>query len=218
MVTHIERRRYVKLAIFGATGRTGRPLVEQALAAGHDITVLVRDPAKITLSHPRLKIVQGDATNAAKVEEAVAGADAVISTLGQTTGSPKDVQTVATKHIVAAMQQHGVRRLVSLTGGGVAHAKDEPKLVDKAFKFLLKRLQPDVLADAENHARVIRNSDLDWVVVRGPRLTEKPGTGKYRVGYAGQVGIQIPRADLAAFMLSQLTDNTYLRDLPMVSS
>jgi putative NADH-flavin reductase len=213
MMAHIERRRYLKLAIFGATGRTGRPLVEQAL-----VTVLVRDPAKITLSHPRLKIVQGDATNAAKVEEAVAGADAVISTLGQTTGSPKDVQTVATKHIVAAMQQHGVRRLVSLTAGGVAHAKDEPKLVDKAFKFLLKRLQPDVLADAENHARVIRNSDLDWVVVRGPRLTEKPGTGKYRVGYAGQVGIQIPRVDLAAFMLSQLTDNTYLRDLPMVSS
>jgi len=209
----------MKLTIFGATGRTGRPLVEQALAAGHTVTALVRDPARLPISHPQLHVVQGDVAEAAKVDQVVAGADAVLSTIGHTATSTKDVQTIATKYIVAAMQKHGVNRFVSLTGAGVADAKDRPKLIDKGFKFLLKRLQPDVLADAENHAKVVRSSGLDWVIVRGPRLTEKPHTGKYRVGYAGVgTGTVIPRADVADFMLKQVTDTTYVRDAPMVSS
>lgn len=210
----------MKLAIFGASGRTGNPLVEQALAAGHEVTAFVRAPSKLSAGHERLTVVEGDVKDSAKVREAVADADAVLSVLGHTKNSAKDVQTVGTQNIVAAMQESGVRRLVSLTGAGVSDPKDEPKLFDKAITTLLKLLQKDVLEDAENHARVIERSGsgLEWVIVRGPMLTEGEKKGEYRVGYVGKnSGSKISRADVADFMLRQTEDDTYLGQKPMVS-
>ncbi len=208
----------MKLTIFGASGRTGRPLVEQALSEGHEVTAFVRDPAKMKLNHERLMPVKGDVKDRAAVDEAIAGADAVLSVIGHTKTSGKDVQTVGTENIVAVMKKHGVRRLVSLTGAGVRDPKDEPKLFDKAITGLLKLLQKDVLEDAENHARAVEKSDLDWVIVRGPMLTEGERKDEYRVGYVGKnSGSKISRADIADFMLKQLEDDTYLGQKPMVS-
>ena len=141
-----------------------------------------------------------------------------MSALGHTKLSPKDVQTRGTQNIVAAMEKHGVRRLVSLTGAGVRDPSDEPKVVDKVITFLLGRLQPDVLADGVRHAEVIQRSGLEWVIVRGPRLTDGPGRGEYRVGPVGKnSGTRISRADLADFMLRQVKDDAYLRRMPVVS-
>jgi putative NADH-flavin reductase len=208
----------MKLTIFGASGRTGRPLVEQALAAGYEVTAFVRDPARLPISDARLHVVQGDVMNAAQVDEAVRGADAVLSVLGHAKGSPKNMQTVATENIVAAMKKHGVRRLISLTGAGVKDPQDQPKLVDHAIRGLLVLLQKDVLRDAEQHARVIQQSDLDWTIVRGPRLNEGPRTGTYRVGMIGKnSGTLVSRADLADFMLKHVDDTTYLGQAPVVS-
>ena len=208
----------MRVAIFGASGRTGRPLVEQALAAGHEVRALVRDPSKLQTGGERLVVIRGDVLDAARVEETVAGTEAVLSALGQTKGSTKDVQTRGTENIVAAMERHGVRRLVSLTGAGVGDPRDEPKIVDRAITFLLRRLQPDVLEDGVRHAEVIKASGLEWVIVRGPRLTEGPKKGGYRVGMVGKnSGTQISRADLAEFMLAQLTTDTHLRQMPVVS-
>lgn len=209
----------MKLAIFGATGKTGRPLVEQALAQGHEVTALVRTPAKLTVQSDNLRVVQGDATDAMDVDRVVIGADAVLSALGHAKGSPNDVQTVATEHIVAAMKRRGVTRLVSLTGAGVRDPHDEPKFADKVIRFLLKTFAGKVLEDAENHADVLRqHDDIDWVMVRGPRLTNGPHTGEYRVGYVGKnSSTQISHADTADFMLTQLTDDTYLHQAPVVS-
>jgi putative NADH-flavin reductase len=208
----------MKLTIFGASGRTGRPLVEQALAAGYEVTAFVRDPARLPISDARLHVVQGDVMNAAQVDEAVRGADAVLSVLGHAKGSPKNMQTVATENIVAAMKKHGVRRLISLTGAGVKDPQDQPKLVDHAIRGLLVLLQKDVLRDAEQHARVIQQSDLDWTIVRGPRLNEGPRTGTYRVGMIGKnSGTMVSRADLADFMLKHVDDTTYLGQAPVVS-
>ena len=208
----------MRVAVFGASGRTGRPLAEQALAAGHEVRALVRDPLKLQIGHGRLVVIRGDVLDAAKVDETVAGTDAVLSVLGQTKTSPKDVQTRGTENIVAAMQKHGVRRLVSLTGAGVRDPRDEPKLVDRAITYLLKRLQPDVLEDGVRHAEAIKASGLEWVIVRGPRLTEGSKKGEYRVGMVGKnSGTQISRADLAEFMLGQLTTDAHLRQMPVVS-
>ena len=208
----------MRVAIFGASGRTGRPLLEQALAAGHEVRALVRDPSKLHVGHERLVVIRGDVLDAATVEETVAGTEAVLSALGQTKLSPKDVQTRGTENIVAAMEKHGVRRLVSLTGAGVRDERDEPKLVDRVITFLLRRLQPDVLEDGVRHAEVIKGSGLEWVIVRGPRLTEGPKKGEYRVGMVGKnSGTRISRADLAEFMLGQLTADTHLRQMPVVS-
>lgn len=208
----------MKLAIFGATGRTGTPLVQQALAAGHEVIALVRTPSKLSIQHDKLTVIQGDAMNAVDIEKAVQGADAVLSVLGQSKDSPKDTQTVATKNIIAAMEKYGVKRLVSLTGAGVDAPEDRPKLSNHLIKFALKTLSGHVLQDGENHAALIRNSDLDWVLVRGPMLNEGPHTGAYRVGWVGvNTGARISRADVADFILKQASDTTYLRKAPMIS-
>jgi putative NADH-flavin reductase len=209
----------MKIAIFGATGKVGRHLVDQALERGDRVTAFVRDPSKLTTQrHERLKVVQGNVQNPKDVEQAVAGTDAVLSALGQTKTSSKDVLTEGIKNIVAAMNKHGVRRLVSLTGAGVRDPKDEPKLVDRVIGSLLKLLQRDLLEDAVGAARVIQESDLDWVIVRAPVLNEGEKKGEYRVGYVGkESGTRLSRADLAGFMLEQTTDDTYLHQAPMVS-
>ena len=208
----------MKLAVFGASGRTGRPLVEQALAQGHEVRALVRDPAKLPLQHERLLLVRGDAINAADVARTVEGADAVLSALGQTKGSPKDLQTVATRHMVAAMKAHGVARVISLTGAGVRDPEDRPKFVDRVFGLLLAVAARNVLQDAKAHAEVLRESGLAYTLVRGPRLTEGPRTGVYKVGYVGKdSGTQVSRADIADFMLRQLTEDVWVHKAPMVS-
>ncbi len=209
----------MKVAIFGATGRTGRPLVAQALGRGYGVTAFARDPSKLGgLSRERLTLVEGDVLDRSAVERAVSGQDAVLSVLGHAKGAPKDVQTGGISNIVAAMEGHGVRRLVSLTGAGVRAEGDEPKLVDKVFGFLLGALQREVLEDAAGHVAVIRASGLEWVVVRGPRLTEGERKGEYRVGPIGKnSGTSISRADLADFMLDQITNDAHLRQMPVVS-
>jgi putative NADH-flavin reductase len=209
----------MKITIFGATGKVGRHLVDQALERGDRVTAFVRDPSKLTTQrHERLKVVQGNVQNPKDVEQAVAGTDAVLSALGQTKTSSKDVLTEGIKNIVAAMNKHGVRRLVSLTGAGVRDPKDQPKLVDRVIGSLLKLLQRDLLEDAVGAARVIQESDLDWVIVRAPVLNEAEKKGEYRVGYVGkESGTRLSRADLAGFMLEQTTEDTYLHQAPMVS-
>jgi putative NADH-flavin reductase len=209
----------MKITIFGATGKVGRHLVDQALERGDRVTAFVRDPSKLTTQrHERLKVVQGNVQNPKDVEQAVAGTDTVLSALGQTKTSSKDVLTEGIKNIVAAMNKHGVRRLVSLTGAGVRDPKDQPKLVDRVIGSLLNLLQRDLLEDAVGAARVIQESDLDWVIVRAPVLNEAEKKGEYRVGYVGkESGTRLSRADLAGFMLEQTTEDTYLHQAPMVS-
>lgn len=114
----------MRVLIFGASGRTGQHLVRQALEAGHEVTAFVREPARLKMDHARLRVVSGDVTDAVRTEEAVAGSEVVLSALGHTRTSAKDLQTVGTKNIVAAMHRHGVRRIVSLTGAGMRDPKD----------------------------------------------------------------------------------------------
>lgn len=208
----------MRIAIFGATGRTGLPLTEQALAAGYDVVALVRDPAKMPLHSDRLTLIQGDVMRPEDVERAVQGVDAVISVLGRSKDSPREMHTHATGNMIAAMQMHGVKRLVSLTGAGVAAPQDRPRLSNRLITFALKVMSGEVLQDALGHAALIQRSPLDWVIVRVPMLREGPHTGKYRVGWAGvNTSARISRSDVADFLLKQVTDSTYLHQLPMIS-
>lgn len=207
------------IALFGATGKTGRRVLERALAAGYDVRALVRDPAKLTIQSEHLTVIRGDVLDADSVDSTVAGSDAVLSVFGQVKGSPPTLQTDGTKLIVAAMHAHGVRRIVTLSGGGLrAEGHDHPKAPDKIIRFLLKTLSGHVLADAEHHLEALEASGLDWTVVRGPRLTENPGKGSYRVGWVGvNASTQISRDDLADFLLTQADDRTFVGQLPFVS-
>lgn len=209
----------MKLTIFGASGRTGQPLVEQALDRGHAVVAFVRDPSRLPLTHERLRVVQGDALDPAAVARAVDGTDAVLSALGHAKGSPPDLQARATEHIVAAMKAHGVRRIVSETGAGVADERDPPYWAAKAVRGLMRVVAGTILSDAEAHAEVLRRSGLDHTIVRAPRLTDAPGTQSYQTGYLRMgLGNQIPRADVAHFMLDCAERDLYVREAPMITA
>jgi len=209
----------MKLAVLGATGRTGRLLVEQALGQGHQIRALVRNPEKLGTLRPKVETVAGDATRAEDVERLVAGCDAVISTLGHTAGTSADMQTTATRNVLHAMRRHGARRLISLTGAGVPDTHDEPGFVEKLFHVALRIFAKKVQEDAIRHAEAIRSSDLDWTIVRVPMLRDGPGGHEIKVGYAGKgPGTKIERPDVARFMLQQLTDDEWVKKSPMISN
>ena len=208
------------LALFGGTGKIGGLVLERALAAGHDVRALVRDPARLSLTSDRLTVVSGDVLDPGAVERTVAGTSVVLSLFGQIKGSPPTLQTDGTRNIVEAMHRHGVSRLVTLSGGALrADGLDQPKLADKLIVFLMRRLSPHVLADAEGHRKVLEASGLDWTVVRAPRVQDTPARGSYRVGSVGvDASTSISREDLADFILSQVEDSRYRGQMPFVSA
>jgi putative NADH-flavin reductase len=207
------------VTIFGGTGKTGRHLVERALAAGHHVTVLARTPSKLDLEHERLRIVDGDVQDHSAVSEAVAGADAVLSVLGPTQNTPDYQISRGTAHILGAMRAHGVARIVISAGAGVGGEGDQPKLVNHLISFVLKVAARHVLEDMTRTVHAVRESDLDWTVVRVPMLTDDAPKGSVRVGYVGvNTGPRIARADMARFMLEQLDDTTHVRSSPVISN
>ena len=208
----------MKIVVFGASGGTGRQVVRQALEAGHQVTAFVRNPKKLEIEHPNLSICQGDVTDAGVVEQAIAGQEAVISALGPTRPPVPGMMETAAKNMVSAMQKYGLKRLLSTTGAGVRDPQDEPKLFDKIMKALLTLMAKEVLQDSEANVTVIRASDLDWTIVRFPRLLDGAHTGKYRVGYVGKdSGSQLSRADGADFILKELEKGDYINKAPIVS-
>ena len=208
----------MKITVFGASGKTGKHLVRQALEAGHQVTAFVRIPEKLGIEHPNLILCQGDVMDAKKVEQAIAGRETVISALGPTRPPVPGMMETAAKNIVSAMQKYSVKRLLSTTGGGVRDPQDKPKLFDKLMKTLLTLMAGDVLRDSEANVVFIRASDLDWTIVRFPRLVEGEHTGQYRIGYVGKdSGSQLSRADAADFILRELEKGEYIHKAPMVS-
>ena len=206
------------IALFGATGKTGRRVLARLLGAGYSVRALARTPARLGVVGG-LTVITGDVLDPDAVAETILGSDAVVSVFGQVKGSPLWVQTDGTRLIVEQMQAHGLTRIVSLSGGGLRDPHDRPKAADHVIRFLLKTLSGRVLADAEGHLRVLEQSGLDWTVVRGPRLTEKPGTGSYRLGWVGlDTGIEISRDDLADFIATQIDDDRFVRAMPFVSA
>jgi len=208
----------MKIVVFGASGGTGTRIVQQALAAGHEVTAFIRTPSRLTVADARLTVVQGDVMNTASVEKAIIGQDAVVSALGPTRPPVPGMMKTAAQNITSAMQRQGVRRLISTTGAGVRDPLDEPKLMDKFIKFLLGLLSAEVLRDSQDNVNVIRATDLDWTIVRFPMLTNGAHTGQYRVGYVGRnSGSQLSRADGADFVVKELAEAAYIRQAPVVS-
>lgn len=204
----------MRLTIFGASSPTGRLLVEKALAAGHDVTAFVRDASRLEIANDTLNVVTGDALNASQVEEAVKGSDAVLSTLGPK-GKPAVMAAESTRNIVRAMEKHGVKRLVLISVAGVAVPQDErkPNLIDGLLKFFLKGM----FTDRENQLAVLEASNVDWVAMRVPRLTDDAATGSVKAFFGNpSPGQKVTRTDLADFMLEQLADDRWLKKSPII--
>jgi putative NADH-flavin reductase len=208
----------VRIVIFGAAGATGRALVTQALAQGYQVTAFVRTPAKFDLKGAGLNVIQGNVTDAAAVERALSGQDAVLSTLGAATPLKRDQILVSgVDNIVRAMERAGPRRLIYLSFLGVRGGREQLSLVGRYVVAPL--ILRNVVADHEAKENIIARSGLDWTIVRPPRLTNGPHTGVYRHGgdiKAEAVIPMISRADVADFMLLQLDNRAYLRKAPAV--
>lgn len=208
----------MKIIVFGASGGTGKEIVRQALEAKHEVTAFVRHPARVMLEHQQLKLVTGDVTDAATVEKAIAGHEAVISALGPSRPPVPGMMEIAAQNIIAAMKKAGLRRLISTTGAGVRAEQDQPKLIDHLMKGLLTLLAGEVLKDSAANVAVIRASELDWTIVRYPRLSDGPLTNHYRVGFVGRdSGTRLSRADGAHFVLKELAEGQYICQMPVVS-
>lgn len=206
----------MSLAIFGSTGTVGSELLAQALAAGHDVHALARAPSKLPAGHPRLTVVHGNVKDASAVRQTVAGTDAVLSTLGATDRHDPDVRRVGTANILAAMHEHGIRRLVVM-GGFHLDFPGDPDNVGRKLIVPIIKLMGIVVEDTTAMSAAIQASDLDWTVVRAPRVvaskrTAPARTGTFKLGPWSKVS----KANVARFMLDCLTEDATIRQAPMI--
>jgi putative NADH-flavin reductase len=206
------------LVVFGATGGTGRAVLDAALAHGHRVTAFVRDPAKLTLEHVRLTVVRGDVLDADAVARAMPGHDAVVCALGTPATTKTNVRSEGTRNIVHAMQKAGVRRLVAISSIGIGDSKP---MLPFVYKYVLvPLLLKQGFAEHELQEGCIRESGVEWTIVRPGALTNGERTGGYRHGTivdGGAIRAKVSRADVADFVTRQLTDRTYVHATPWIS-
>lgn len=195
----------MKITLIGATGGTGRHVLEQALAAGHDVTAVVRDPARLPAveAADRLTVVVGNVMRAEDLLPAVKGHDVVITALGPRGRSPEPLVTPALEALLAA----GPPRVILVSNSGM-HTNGDPWLLRRVIKPVLQRILRHHYADAMRAEQTLRANAPQWTIVRPPRLTNGPATGTYRSTTEGNPrwGGSIARADLAHCLLRAAED------------
>jgi len=209
----------MKMTVLGGTGRIGRLVVEQALAKGHDVTLLVRDPQGLGPLGERVRVVAGQITDAPAVDEAIRGSEAVISALGPTGKSSDQVVVLrdGMRAVIQAMGVNGVQRIVNLSGAAVDAPGDHKPRVDRLASRIVRLLSGHVVAAKQAEFDELVGSDLEWIAVRPPLVTDGPHTGRYRAGAnVLHPAARISRADIADFMLVQATQPTFTRSAPFI--
>jgi putative NADH-flavin reductase len=203
----------VKLTIFGATGKTGTCLVDQALALGHQVTAGVRDPARMKVEpHPGLQAITTDVTDAHAIIPLVSKSEVVISAVGPSGKGPTTILRDSTRAIIEAMSSAGVTRLVTISGSMVDDTGDG-LLLRYLGKPITRRILKEACADMIAAEQQIHASQLEWTILRPPRLTDKKARGRYRTAIDRNLprGFTIPRADLATAILKLLDDQAVIR-------
>ncbi|WP_166350476.1 NAD(P)-dependent oxidoreductase [Phytoactinopolyspora limicola] len=201
------------ICILGATGGTGRHLVDQSLGRGHSVTALVRTPAKLAdLQHDQLDVVAVDAMDPVALEPHIARSDAVVSAIGPVEKGPSDACAGSANAITAAMHATKARRVVLISAAGPYTDGDGP-FTRFVVKPMLRRMLRHPFADMVAMETVVQDSDLDWTIMRPPMLTNKAHTGRYRVRHNANVrrGYALARANLASAILDVLDDQTTFR-------
>ena len=198
----------MKIAVFGATGGTGRQVVMQALENGHEVAAIVRKPEMLDIRHERLEVIKGDVLDPSSIAQPIAGKDAIVSALGVSHRNPTSVYSDGTSYMMKAMHATGVRRLICLSSAGLEIPADTPMLQRLVIRHFIQKIYKHAYEDMERMEAKVRTSGLDWTVIRPPRLTNGARAGVYRTAINGPLSRAqgISRADLADFMVRSLTD------------
>lgn len=200
----------MKIAVFGATGRVGGRFVEYAIAEGHQIRALVRDPAKLT-ARAGLEVIRGDVLNPADVERTIQGCEAVVSGLGGAgVNDPGDAQSQGMRNIVAAMRTHGLRRVLGVAGGGIL---DSPKGGLRHDQPGFPEVFKKVSAKHKEAWHAMRDGDVDWTMIATGDIVPGERTGVYRTleDFLPDGGRKISVEDVADFLLKALSQGLHLR-------
>lgn len=212
----------MRVLIYGATGNIGRLTVDKALKAGHEVTAFARSPEKLD-NRENLHKVQGDVMNAASVETPMKGKEAVLTVFGapvnwSTLTSVPDLCTVGTRNIISAMKQHGVKRLVCMTGIGAGDSKGHGRFVFD--NLILPIMLGRIYVDKNRQEQEVMQSNLDWIIVRPTELTDEAESGNYQVltDLQGKKADTISRADVADFLVKQIVSDDYLHQTPLITN
>lgn len=203
------------IAIFGASGRVGRLVVTEALARGHSVRAFVHHTDNLP-DHPKLVTIQGDIHNRQAVTEAVHGSQAVVSALGSWHTPSKDIVATAMRSIIPAMEAGGIDRIISLTGTAAYDISDKPTLLRGCSHLLTRLIANRILADGEEHIKLLRASQLDWTVLRAPAMTNKAQIFYKLSLQPVPIWQTIPRRAVAKAMLDQLDGAGYTAAAPFI--
>lgn len=209
----------MRVIVFGSTGTVGKHLIEQTLEKGHKVLAFCRDATKLQdFKHPNLSITEGDVFNPNNVNNAVKGQDVVFIALGSGKSRKSTVRSEGTKNIIEAMKTNNVRRLICLSTLGAGESQGNLNFFWKyiMFGWFLKQ----VFLDHELQEQYVKNSSLDWTIVRSGAFTDGEKTESYRHGFSTNdksVKLKISRADVADFVLKQLGNTSYLYKTPGLS-
>ena len=208
----------MKVAVFGADGRTGTYVVDDLLESDHEVVAYVRSPERLKRDHRHLRIIEGTLTEPNAIDLAISEVDAVISVLGPSSNEAVFEISSGMERIISSMKNHGVRRLIVTAGAGVSDPDDRPTIMSKFMNWLVQMLIKIVYEDMVRTVEIVRASGLDWTIVRVPMLTDHPKAGEVKVAWVGKgMGRQVTRADLAEFLVQQIEDHTYLQKAPVIS-
>jgi len=210
----------MRVALLGATGRTGRHALEELLARGHELSVLTRAADKLEDTRHHVRAVEGDATDAGAVDRALAGTEAVLSVLGPDRARQGDLHTRAIDNVIEAMRRHGATRLVVLSGAGVDAPGDRKGAAARLSSALTRLATGPMLADRQRELERIQASGLRWTVARPPRLVDGDAATPVDAGTDLQLGLsaKVPRAALARFLVDQLEDGHFVDRAPFVAA
>ena len=204
----------MRIVIFGATGKTGQHVLRRALEEGHAVTAFTRSVNKVSADNPNLNVVQGDVYDAESVAGAVEDQDAAIVALGSNGLGDKTTLTAGTKNVIEGMDRHNTRRIVVLSAVGVRESSRQNSLLTRIVANTMLR---NIFADHAAQEEAVMQSSLDWTIVRAAILKDEPASGNYTASNSGKVK-RINRADLADFLVKQVSDASYVKQAISVTS
>ena len=207
----------IKVALIGATGKVGKPLLNQLLAQGYRVKSLIRKPQSYSITHPSMEIVTGDIKDLETAIELVRGCDAVISVIGQLKDEPL-ISSLSASNLIHAMNLEQISRYIFLTGLTLDMPGDEKSAANQQGSAWMKQTFPVVVADKEKAVELLQQSNIDWTIVRLPWIEETEEKKQLLVDLQDCLGEKVSTTGLATFLIEQLSDPTFIRKAPFVGS